>query len=427
MDTDLYIILGLLYAFCFLILSIRRRDIALLLAIAGAPFQNDLSIGLPIKFSIAEVNLLIITVVFATDIVRGRRQFSLGPVGFPAMLYLLACVLSAVSSWRGSVAVSSLIQTGIYTIVTVAVFAEFPDWSADYRPCFDAYILVASLLGIAATVSATGYVFGLHKNNLGATLGSSVLIATELWFASDTKRRRTVYAAAAAISGVGLIFTLSRGSWIGAMAGLLVMGLVRRAFSLLTRAVVLLLPLTAIAWLSLPKESTDYATDFDSNTYNIRARLEVIDAAKDYFEKEPLFGVGTGLRKEMDATNLVWITLAETGVIGFAAFFFLHVVIGRMIYKEVERVPSSCPEFSYLVIAAGLVADKLAHGMVDHYWVRGSLFVAWASVGMATRVWSTATEALGASALSDPETTLPPTNHRLGGRRVYASVGDREV
>jgi len=33
-----------------------------------------------------------------------------------------------------------------------------------------------------------------------------------------------------------------------------------------------------------------------------------------------------------------------------------------------------------------LVLGKLVHGMVDHYWSRGAIMIAWASVGMALSV-----------------------------------------
>ena len=41
---------------------------------------------------------------------------------------------------------------------------------------------------------------------------------------------------------------------------------------------------------------------------------------------------------------------------------------------------------SALVLAVALTIGRLAHGMVDHYWSRGPVTVAWAAVGMATLV-----------------------------------------
>ena len=51
-----------------------------------------------------------------------------------------------------------------------------------------------------------------------------------------------------------------------------------------------------------------------------------------------------------------------------------------------RRVPWADPAYSALVLAVALTTGRLAHGMVDHYWSRGPVTVAWAAVGMATLV-----------------------------------------
>jgi hypothetical protein len=35
-------------------------------------------------------------------------------------------------------------------------------------------------------------------------------------------------------------------------------------------------------------------------------------------------------------------------------------------------------------LGAALVVSGLAHGLVDHYWSRGAIMIAWAAAGMAT-------------------------------------------
>jgi hypothetical protein len=37
-----------------------------------------------------------------------------------------------------------------------------------------------------------------------------------------------------------------------------------------------------------------------------------------------------------------------------------------------------------LALGAALVVSRLAHGLVDHYWSRGAIMIAWAAAGMAT-------------------------------------------
>ena len=100
-----------------------------------------------------------------------------------------------------------------------------------------------------------------------------------------------------------------------------------------------------------------------------------------------MFGVGVGLRKEYDATNIVWLTLAETGVLGLGAFLLLHAGILRMVWTTQRHLHRSDPLFSAAALGAALVTGKFIHGLVDHYWSRGPLLISWAAAGMATHAY----------------------------------------
>jgi hypothetical protein len=97
--------------------------------------------------------------------------------------------------------------------------------------------------------------------------------------------------------------------------------------------------------------------------------------------KEPLFGVGIGLRKQVDATNFVLVTLAESGVIGLIAItgvFVTVVTVGvRLCRSGTEQGLVLCG-----ALAVGMLACKVGHGMVDHFWGRGNGTAVWASVGL---------------------------------------------
>ena len=120
---------------------------------------------------------------------------------------------------------------------------------------------------------------------------------------------------ALAILSAGLVFSLSRGAWLGTLVGFLIILGLRRQFTLLLRAGVIIL-LVAGVLCFVPEEKQQYAFDFSASRVNIKARYELIDLARHYFEQSPVFGVGVGLREQVDATNVFWFTLAETGVLG---------------------------------------------------------------------------------------------------------------
>ena len=164
------------------------------------------------------------------------------------------------------------------------------------------------------------------------------------------------------------------------------MGL-RRQFALLLRCLLILLPIVLAGWNLVPKEEKEYATGFGQERWNIKARYESLDIAKSYYEKSPIYGVGVGLRKEYDATNLLWLTLAETGILGLIALGGIHLAIFKMVWETQKRIPPTDESFSFLALGGALATEKLMHGMVDHYWSRGAIMIAWAGVGMALGVY----------------------------------------
>ena len=161
-------------------------------------------------------------------------------------------------------------------------------------------------------------------------------------------------AGALAIIGAGLLATLSRGAWLGAFCGVGVLLMLRRQFGVFFRAGLVLIPVILIAWQFLPKESRETATGFDRSTHrNIEARFQTIEIARGYFDQDPVLGMGVGLRKEFDATNLLWVTLAETGVLGAGALILIHVAFFRMAWRVQKWTAREDELFTVLALGVG--------------------------------------------------------------------------
>ena len=95
------------------------------------------------------------------------------------------------------------------------------------------------------------------------------------------------------------------------------------------------------------------------------------------------------MRKEIDATNVIMVTLAETGAPGLVVFLLMHLQVYRTAWSVRRQITRQDPRYSVMVIAVALLSEKLVHGTVDHYWARGAISITWASVGVATGVyWS---------------------------------------
>lgn len=374
---------GALYIILFLILCYQVPKVALVMIVALAPFNHDISTGGPLRFSIGEINLLLTAVVF---LLRGR-PILLGPLALPVAAYLGIGILSSTLSWRESSLVS-LVQMTIYLVLAVIVFTSFSGDGRDFRWALKG-LLVTGVFLACATIQAGGfgYVLGLHKNAVGGSLACCVVVAAELWFSSSTARSRTILSCCLLVLVGGLFFSLSRGAWLCTACGLFVLLAIRREFGMLVRLGFVMIPVVGLCWVFLPDKGKTYATDYSLENYNIKARFESIDISRANFNKDRLLGVGVGLRKEYDATNVVWLTLAETGVLGLVPFLWLHFALLRMVWKTQRYLRRNDPLFSVAALGAALVSGKLVHGLVDHYWSRGSLLITWAAAGMASHAY----------------------------------------
>jgi hypothetical protein len=367
------------YAVVFWILGYKNPRIPLLLIFATAPIQNDISGGGPMRFSITEINILLTVPLL---LFCRRRALSLGPLTGGIACFLLVSLGCSLVNWRSSTLIC-LIQMVLYLVVAVLVFYARPRDEMDYRLALDGLIVMGVALGGSVLVMRSGYVWHLNKNGAGSSLAAAMIVCTEMWFASKGRRRRWLTGALVIIAG-GLFFTLSRGAWLGSLIGVAILIAMRREFRLLFKFVLVFVPLVAICWANLPQKSRDYATGFDSGEhFNIEMRYKSADYAEMLYHSSPIIGRGVGLRKEYDATNLVLCTLAETGVVGLAALIILHLNILRVTWKTQKGLKRDSLLYSGVALGAALVFSRMFHGMVDHYWGRGSNTCVWSAVGMA--------------------------------------------
>ena len=370
------------YALFFWTVAACSSRWALALIFAVIPFQNDVSNGMgPLKFSLAEINLLLSLPM----VLIKSRHLRLGPTFLPACLYLSVCAFSALGQWRSSTA-QSIVQAAVFTVVLVAVFASLGRTAEDYRLAFNGLIVVAVFLAVSVFATGSSYVYGLNKNGVGASLASTFVIALEMWMSERRGKAKSFYLFTMTIIALGCLATVSRGAWLTAISGGFVILALRGQIGLALRCTVVMIPLLVIGWHFLPQESREYATGFGQERTNIQLRYESIDYAWKLFVNNPIQGAGMGLRKDYDATNILLLCLAETGVPGLLTFLGLNAAVIFMGLGTLRRVPPQTMASSVLVLAPALIAGKFMHGLVDHYWSRGSLTAAWATVGMAAFV-----------------------------------------
>jgi hypothetical protein len=374
---------GIVYVVIFWLLAWNRPAVALALIFAAAPWQQSLVPGSPVLFSLTEVNLALMLPVVLARCAAQKRRLAFGPIGVAMALYFVICVLSSLQTWRGRDSLVSLIQMVLYLVIGLVIFSSYVKREEEFLASLRGLIVVGVFFSLVMLALRTNYILDLHKNGVGASVSCAFLVAVELWFRSQSPREKRWLVAAQVVLVAGLLFSLSRGSWLGSLVGLTWIVGMRGQWKMMLRGVLVLLPVVAIGWSSLPETEREYATGFGRERFNISERYRSVEIARGYWEKSPVYGGGVGLRERYDATNIAWSTLAETGVLGLGAFALIHVALVSGLARARRFARRDELLFSLLVIGGALMLRQVSHGMVDHYWGRGPLTMAWASMGMA--------------------------------------------
>lgn len=374
------------YVCLFWYIAWKYPVVALMLVFSIAPFQNDLSRG-GARFSLTEVHLALLLPVVLIQCYIQRREFRVGPTLIPALLYFLVCIFASIHHFQGRSTIISILQMGLYLIVVVGIFATYPRHAEQFRPALYGLIVICCGMAFYSLATRNNFFWGLGKNGVGQALSCGVIVGTELWFAAKNPKHKKLIGLGLLLMAAGLVFSVSRGAWLGCFVALAMIGILRKQWAFMLRVLFVILPVMALAWQFLDTETQEYAFSFDSKRFNISERYRFIDTAKYLWSQSPIYGQGVGLRKQYDATNLVWSTLAETGVLGMITFVFVHIALFYMVYRTYRHLARDSLHFSLMLIGAGLVLRHFTHGMVDHYWSRGAVTMAWAGAGMATYVY----------------------------------------
>jgi O-antigen ligase len=386
---NLLIPVALSYTVAFIVLTWHRLDISLGMVLVLAPWVQDLSGGGGYaKFSAAELHIFMVASVSVAKMILSRRLFSIGKLSGPVFLYM---GLSAVSAYQGGIEredIIALFQTAIFCFILPFLFMD-----RYLTPKMQRNILLAAacstiVLGMFQIIAGPkAFALGIHKNNMGQGMAAGLSLWMCTWFDGAKGWWSKIVIPGIVIVTIALVFSLSRGAWVGAVCALVVLSFVYGRVQLLLKASLIIVPLFAVMWTFLPKQDQEYASSFDRQKYdNISVRYDNFDNTVALIKSAPLIGYGISIRKQMDATNLVMATLAEGGILGFVLFVAALGTYFVIVVRLVRRIPHSDPMFIIVAASCAVMVSRLGHAQFDHYWVRGASTIAWASVGMVLAV-----------------------------------------
>ena len=388
-----------------------------------------------------------------------RRLTSRIPI-WPVALYLLVLYLSAMGASDLDEALTEMVKWIEFALLLLVIPLAMPSTLV----CW----LVAALLA-AATLQG---IYGLYQfifrigpdwfliqgrfmrasgtfsqpNPYGAYLGLSLPVAfsLSLWGITQLLAKRTLatalwttfYAAATLCIGMGLVASWSRGGWLGAVGGIIVvLALFDRRTALLLGLGLLGLVMTALlgtlnpSWIpsAISARLGDIpaylglidilSLEVNDDNFAIVERVAHWFAALRMWELAPWLGVGPGnyatayasvaLPRWNDALghahNIYLNVLGETGILGFSAFLlFWSTLIGWLLQQRRKLLQTDSWSRALTIGVLGVLTHLAIHSFFDNLFVQGMyLHVA---------LWLATVAAIGAAKVTAPR-ALPSIAH----------------
>lgn len=286
------------------------------------------------------------------------------------------CFYYAVVDWvRTDNDTKAILQALMLSTIAVAIFGFYQYIFGDYTPLYEALYPVQDELLKNPPFVGRITSFLSHYNGLAAYLNMIVPFCIGFAIKARDRFSRVLGGVCFTFASLALLLTQSRGGLL-AYVGILFLAACMlpqtRAARLRWAAVMVLFSLSGWLFAGMIFQRLSGVDSFTEVT-----RLAIWAGAGLLFAGNPLLGVGYGNFKTalasaiavpdglmLDAHNLYMELLAETGVIGFAAFTVLVITCLRQARRMFRQTGEMAHIVGFGVIAA--IAGVLVHGMVEY-------------------------------------------------------------
>ncbi|MCQ2433185.1 MAG: O-antigen ligase family protein [Clostridia bacterium] len=399
-----------------LLLIYKIPEAGVILALFALPF-------LPTKALIGLMMYLLLC--FFLKYFRGKRTIHFGWLDLCVLLFMIVMLVAGVFSASPAdslfpVMVFLCFMCGYFLIVNLIRTSEWVERAAfavvSSSTLVSLYGIYQNFFGGAATTwqdtdmfsEITGRVVSTFENPnvLAEYLIMCIPAAVAGFFCSKRASERLLYLFLCGISGACLIFTWSRGAWLGFMIAMLLFLLIYSKKTM----VVMLFGMLAVPFApfvlpaSIMNRFLSIGNLADSSTSDrVHIWEGVAGLLKDHFLAGIGVGVGVfqkiyprytlaGIETAPHSHNLFLQILVETGIFGLILFFIFLVVYAKQFFTLSVR---PLPEKRRILMAAlfcGTLA-VLAQGMTDYIWYDYRvLLVFWLMIGLTVAVGRTALE-----------------------------------
>ena len=330
----------------------------------------------------ASTQLLVLTFYIAFFIALGRKDLRLSfhVLWFPLILYGIASSISALAAERSSHMWADSVVWGKMFLFPAALIL-FRTVPRSHTLAVRVFLFFG--FGTGAVVIFQYFVLGLrdlehrvtwpasHVMTLSGMLVAASVFALALWLHD---LRNPYLAATAIVSSFGILITFTRSAWLGWVAAVLVLILMKRP-----RAVAWAVPvaLLALSFAPLPFFGR-LISSFDTRQSSNLDRIRMLEAGVEIIKDYPVLGVGPANIKEVyplyrkhDAPrfriphlhNNVVQLWAERGVLAVVAYVMLIVLFIRECLKcsgRLQPVDAPAEAGAYTAYAEAGIAVAVA-------------------------------------------------------------------
>lgn len=393
---SLFVAVGVL----ILIFSFLNLETAVLSLVFIVPITSFQLPGLPFVLTLGDAYLLVVTVAWLMRLmVKSGERIEKTPFDKPLILFVFLSITSLINAHNMGAAATELVQTLEFFIASVYLFHSVIRTTEDFENAMLALALSGILfsmygireymiLGSGTRVSAT---FG-HFNAFGAYLAMLVPLFFNMSLSEHRRGRRVVFIAAMALAVAAVMFTFSRGAWIGILSGLLLASWLRgmnQFIKYLTVGVIVIITISVFIPKQIERYTGRMASITEINDESTQSRLEQYEMSLEIMMNSPFFGTGIGQvwdyasargTPELGEIHNLFLNIgADRGIPAMIALFFVFLLYYRAITQRITQSRSRFFKNMYIanisVLVSFLVVNLTAYQLVRGLGVLLGLFL----------------------------------------------------
>lgn len=242
----------------------------------------------------------------------------------------------------------------------------------------------------------------LNANAWGSFHTIYTLFLTGLFLIDKHVKRRIAYIILIFGGIYSLMYSFSRGSYVGFLAGILFIGIIRKRILLIPLFIFLIvwksvLPLSVVERVEMTfleeAEGTDIEQAKETDAVSVgethlstAGRKHLWSEALNYFYESPIFGTGYrtyGKLTGMDTHNEYFKTLSEGGIIGLSIYLWLYFLAlrgGWHLYKNADEELLKAFGFAFVCAVVGSIVVNFFGDRWSYLQIGGLYWIFWALV-----------------------------------------------